>query len=142
MPVYQVHHSAGSLDDAQRAEIAGRITEIHVANTGAPSIFVNVVFTEIPRGATFTGGKRSNLSVIVGSIRRGRPIETRRQIIEELAQMWSSITGQGAEEVLLYVDEADPRSAMEMGLFFPEAGEEGPWLEANGERLRALGVLP
>lgn len=57
MPLSECATTAGTLTDAQRAEIADVITRAHVEITGAPFEFVRVVVPTTPAGRTFTGGE-------------------------------------------------------------------------------------
>jgi phenylpyruvate tautomerase PptA (4-oxalocrotonate tautomerase family) len=142
MPVYQVVSLEGLLSDEQRQQIANEITRIHTTATDAPALFVNVVFQEVPPGRMFSAGKPSRLSLVIGSIREGRTIEVRQQILRELSEMWVRITGTSETDVLLAIQEANPLAAMEMGLLFPLPGQEALWFEENNDRLVALGVVP
>ena len=142
MPVYQVVSPEDLLTDQQRRQIVEEITRIHTTATGAPEAFVNVFFQDVPPGRMFSAGKPSRLSLIVGSIREGRTIELRQQVLRDLSEMWASITGTSEAELLLAIQETNPLTAMEMGLIFPLPGEEESWFEENKDRLVALGVMP
>jgi phenylpyruvate tautomerase PptA (4-oxalocrotonate tautomerase family) len=142
MPVYQVVTLEGLLTDEQRQQVVNEITRIHTTATDAPELFVNVVFQDVLPGRMFSAGKPSRLSLIIGSIREGRPIELRQQMLRDLSEMWVNITGTSETEVLLAIQEANPLAAMEMGLLFPLPGEEASWFEENKDRLVALGVTP
>lgn len=56
MPVYQLTTSPDLLSDRQSQDVVDEITRIHTTHTGAPALFVNVVFQEIPAGRIFTAG--------------------------------------------------------------------------------------
>jgi phenylpyruvate tautomerase PptA (4-oxalocrotonate tautomerase family) len=142
MPVYNVITTEDFLSDHQRNELATEITRIHVESTGAPELFANVIFTEQAAGRIFSAGKPSRLSVIAATIREGREIEVRQQMLRDLLEMWVRITGAPETAILLAIQEADPRSAMEFGLLFPAAGGEAEWFAENREKLDALGLIP
>jgi phenylpyruvate tautomerase PptA (4-oxalocrotonate tautomerase family) len=141
MPVYQVTTAADLLSDEQRQQIATEVTRIHTSHTGAPELFVNVVFSEVPAGRTFTAGERSQMSFIVGQIREGREIEVRQAMLAELSAMWIEVTGHGDRDLLLAIQENDSRAAMEAGLIFPAPGTEAEWFTENKDKLVALGLV-
>lgn len=58
MPTHTVTVANFSLTVQQESAIAVAITEAHHVNTGAPAFFAQVLFTTIPAGKHFIGGKR------------------------------------------------------------------------------------
>jgi phenylpyruvate tautomerase PptA (4-oxalocrotonate tautomerase family) len=142
MPVYQVITTTDLLSDEQRQDVVSEITRIHTTHTGAPELFVNVVFLETPAGRIFTAGEPSQMSFIVGHIREGREIEVRQAMLRELSAMWAQITGHGDRDLLLALQENDSRAAMEAGLIFPAAGAEEEWFTQNKDKLVSLGLVP
>lgn len=62
MPVYQCYSPPGLLSESAKARIADEITTIHTSATGAPELFVNVLFHEIPVGDCFVGRKQASHS--------------------------------------------------------------------------------
>jgi phenylpyruvate tautomerase PptA (4-oxalocrotonate tautomerase family) len=139
MPLYQCFIQEGSITEASRAEIASEITRLHVEATGAPRAFVNVLFFDVPRGHMFTGAAPSSHSIIDGTIRAGRTLEVRQQLLKDLSQMWTRVTGQPEQELIVGLTEVDASSVMEAGLIFPQPGQEAEWLEQNRDKLAALG---
>ena len=140
MPLYQVIARDDLLTDDLRRRIAGDITRIHTTNTGAPAIFVNVLFQDAPASRLFTAGEPSRTTVIVGNIRAGRELTVRQAILRDLAEMWTTQTGQSSGELLMSIQEADPRASMEAGLIMPAPGEEDAWFAEHADRLRELGL--
>jgi hypothetical protein len=63
-------------------------------------------------------------TVLSGAIRLGRDLETRQRILRELSQMWTRVTGQPEEELLVSLWENPAENAMEGGAIFPEIGQE------------------
>jgi phenylpyruvate tautomerase PptA (4-oxalocrotonate tautomerase family) len=141
MPVYQCFVQEGSITEPIRAEVASEITRLHVEATDAPRQFVNVVFFDIPRGHMFTAAAPSPNSIISGTIRAGRTLEVRQQLLKDLSQMWTRITGQPEKELIVGLTDIDASSVMEAGLIFPQPGQEAEWLEQNRDKLAALGAL-
>lgn len=139
MPFYQCLTPAGSLDADTRTKLARAITDVHSAVTGTPRAFVNVAFGEYPPNSYFTAGRpNTDASAISGTIRAGRDRETRAELLTQLSQAWTSITGQHARNLLIGLNEIDSTSAMEAGLIFPAPGEEEDWLARHSQELGEL----
>lgn len=140
MPIYQCYSPKGLLTKPAKAEIADQITSIHTNATGAPELYVNVLFHEIAEGNCFVARKPAAHSYLFGTVRHGRDVETRQTMLREFSQMWTHVTGQSEAEFLVVLTEADPANAMEAGLILPEPGHEQEWFEENRARLTELGV--
>lgn len=140
MPLYQVIAHEDWLTDDLRRRIAGEITRIHTTNTGAPAVFVNVLFQAPPDGHLFTAGEPSRTTIIVGNIRAGRELAVRQKMLRDLAEMWTAHTGQSSGELLMSILEVDPRASMEAGLIMPAPGDEDAWFAEHADQLRELGL--
>jgi phenylpyruvate tautomerase PptA (4-oxalocrotonate tautomerase family) len=140
MPVYEVITTEGTLTDEQRQEIATAVVQAHCSNTGAPELFVNVVFRDLPSGRVYSAGKPSHMSLIAGTIRAGRTIEVKQQIIRDLSDSWARITGLPVTDVILAIDEIDALASMELGLIYPLPGTEAAWFEEHKAHLAELGI--
>ena len=140
MPVYECYSPPGLLTKAAKAEIADEITTIHTNATGAPELYVNVVFREIAEGDCFVARKPASYSYLFGTIRNGRDLGTRQQMLREFTHIWTRITGQSEAEFLVALREADPANAMEAGLILPEPGREQGWFDQNHATLAELGI--
>jgi phenylpyruvate tautomerase PptA (4-oxalocrotonate tautomerase family) len=131
MPVYQCATSK-TLSPEIKEAIAKEITRIHIEWTAAPEAFVNVVFSDLPRGSHFLGGAiRENGTLINALVRAGRTLETRQALLKSLSAAWSRLTGQPERNLVLRIEEADAATIMEAGLIMPRPGEETAWFEAN-----------
>jgi phenylpyruvate tautomerase PptA (4-oxalocrotonate tautomerase family) len=53
--------------------------------------------------------------------------------------MWTRLTGQPKEEVLVTLLEVPAENMIEGGLFLPEPGREQAWLHENRARLTEVG---
>src|SRR5580692_3895866 len=124
VPIYQCISPEGLLDDAGRAQVAEEITRIHCDATGVPPSFVNVIFLDVPSGRYFVAGKPSGHSFLNAAIRAGHPVATRQAILANLSQMWTRLTGQPEEELLISLWENKAENAMEGGSIFPAVGQE------------------
>jgi phenylpyruvate tautomerase PptA (4-oxalocrotonate tautomerase family) len=140
MPVYQCYSPKGLLTTSAKAKLADEITTIHTSATGAPELYVNVLFHEIPEGDCFVARKPSTHSYVFGLIRHGRDLETRQAMLRDFSRMWTRVTGQSEAELLVALSEVDPANAMEAGLILPEPGHEQQWFVENRARLTELGV--
>jgi phenylpyruvate tautomerase PptA (4-oxalocrotonate tautomerase family) len=140
MPVYQCYSPKGLLSQSAKTQIADEITTIHTNATGAPELYVNVLFHEIPQGDCFVARKPAAHSYLFGAIRHGRDLETRQGMLREFSRMWTRVTGQSEAELLIALTEANPANAMEAGLILPEPGREQEWFDENRARLTELGV--
>jgi hypothetical protein len=65
----------------------------------------------------------------------------RQELLTALSEMWTRVTGQAEQELIVGLTEVDASSAMEAGLIFPQPGHEAEWLEQNRDKLAALGAL-
>ena len=124
MPIYQCISPSGLLDDATRGKLAEEITRVHCEATGIPPSFVNVLFLDVPAGRSFVAGKPSAHSILNGAIRFGRDLETRQRILADLSRMWTRLTGQPEEELLISLWENPAENVMEGGSIFPALGQE------------------
>jgi phenylpyruvate tautomerase PptA (4-oxalocrotonate tautomerase family) len=123
MPIYQCISPEGLLDESTRGNLADEITRIHCDATGVPPSFVNVIFIDVPDGGYFVAGEPSTHSVVNGAIRIGHDIATRQTILRNLSQMWTRLTGQPEEELLISLWENQAENAMEGGSIFPAVGQ-------------------
>ena len=131
MPIYQCNTSK-PLSPETKAAIAEEITRIHIAFTGGPEAFVNVVFSDLPSGSHYLGRSvRENGTLINAIVRAGRPLETRQALLKALSASWSRLTGQPEQNLVLRVEEADAATILEAGLVMPRPGEEAAWFETN-----------
>jgi len=141
MPVYQCYSPKGLLTNSVKAKIAEEITSIHCSATGAPELYVNVLFQETSDGDCFVAGQPSTHSYIFGAVRHGRDLEVRQGMLRDLSQMWTRLTGQSEAEVLIALDEVNPANVMEAGLILPEPGKEQQWFDQNRSKLAELGFI-
>jgi phenylpyruvate tautomerase PptA (4-oxalocrotonate tautomerase family) len=124
VPIYQCSSPEGLLDESARGKLAEEITRIHCDATGVPPSFVNVIFTDVPDGRYFVAGKPSAHSFLNAAIRVGHDVATRQSILRNLSQMWTRLTGQAEEELLISLWENKAENAMEAGSIFPAVGQE------------------
>jgi phenylpyruvate tautomerase PptA (4-oxalocrotonate tautomerase family) len=139
MPAYQCASPMGMLTETMKSQVATAITDAHVAATGGPREFVHVFFTELPQGAAYSAGRPdTSVSMITGTIRTGRTLEVKQQLIKTIAEAWSQITGQPLAHLVAAIAEIPPEVVMEYGLFLPAPGDEAEWFSANSDVLQGI----
>ena len=116
MPIYQCITPAGTVPDAVRPQIAKEITRLHVEATNAPPSFVHVIILDVPPGVHYTAGEPdTHTTLINGTIRAGRSLAVRQNLMKAISQSWSSLTGQPEEQLLINITEVDASTVMEAG---------------------------
>ena len=91
------------------------------------------------KAAAYSAGQLdTTLSLISGSIRTGRSIEVKQQLVKTIVKSWSQITGQPLAQVVAGVTEIEPEMIMEYGLFLPRPGDETEWFSANKDTLHGI----
>ncbi|SPM32739.1 cis-3-chloroacrylic acid dehalogenase [Mycobacterium rhizamassiliense] len=140
MPVYQCYSPRGLLTVSAKSKIAQEMTTMYCDATGAPAAWVKVLFHELTVGDCFVAGRPATQSLILGSTRQGRSLETRQAMLRELAQIWTRNSGQPEADLWISIAEVDPTNVMDSGLFIPESGHEHEWFEQNRARLADLGI--
>ena len=140
MPIYQCLIQQNSLSAEQKQQMSAEITRIHRDVTGAPAIFVDVIFDEVPRGDWFTAGEPSSRSIIQAAIRAGRTDEQKASLMSQISRSWNRVTGQREEDLEIAVMDFPARYLMRGGMLLPEDGQEREWLArlksaATGQRM-------
>jgi phenylpyruvate tautomerase PptA (4-oxalocrotonate tautomerase family) len=139
MPAYQCASPTGLLTEHMKSQVAKAITDAHVAVAGGPREFVHVFFTELPAGAAYTAGRPdAKASMVSGTIRAGRTVEVKQQLIKTIAESWSQISGQPLADLVVAIAEIDAEAVMEYGVFLPAPGHEAEWFAANSDVLQVI----
>lgn len=139
MPAYQCASPSGLLTEYMKSQVAKAITDTHVAVAGGPREFVHVFFTELPRGAAYTAGRPDvKASMITGTIRAGRTVQVKQQLIRTIAESWSQIACQPLAHLVVAIAEINPEVVMEYGVFLPAPGQEDEWFAANSDVLQVI----
>ena len=124
MPFYRFTIPSGGATLQCKADVAAAVTKVHTEVTGAPAVYVHCSFAEVPRDSIFAGGEPVNGGHMVGSIRSGRSVETKRRLVYEIADAWSAVTGEALDTFAIYLHEAPGSQMMEDGVVLPEAGQD------------------
>ena len=127
MPTYHCMVPAGLLDAGKKSLIAGEITRIHNAVTGAASFFAQVIFTEVIGGNHFMGGAplAAEQIFVHGFIRAGRSVPDRQKLVTELVGVLSECSGLPKRLVWVYITEISRKT------------DGGIWTRAAGTGRRA-----
>jgi len=106
------------LPPANREALATAITDTHCALTGAPPIFVNVVFSH---GIPLDPAVNVHL---LANVRKGRSEDTNRVLTGQMAErLWEILEVPGDRQKIVIL-EIPARWVMEGGEVLPEPGEE------------------
>jgi phenylpyruvate tautomerase PptA (4-oxalocrotonate tautomerase family) len=146
MPTYTVTTANVVLTSAQEREIAAAITDAHHQNTGAPGFFAQVLFVTLPERKHYIGGEPNTVPHIYihGLIRAGRSAAAKTGLIQQISLKVREISGVGAEDIWVYVQDIPPGQMVEFGRVLPAPGAEAQWQKAlsPGKRrqLAAAGV--
>jgi phenylpyruvate tautomerase PptA (4-oxalocrotonate tautomerase family) len=137
VPIYRCSAPEGALTGSMKARMAEAITDAHSEETGAPRAFVRVFFHDVPRGDAYISGRLdTESSMIEGSIRAGRTLETKQRLLKRISASWQNITGLSQMHLVAWLTEFDSSNSMEFGLILPHAGEEAEWLAAHPDVLQ------
>lgn len=125
MPLYRCSSPAGSLDDAQRAAIAGAFTDIHCELTGAPRTFVHVQFHHQPARVG-----QPPFALHAG-IRAGRDQALTETLIQRCIDAVARLASVPAADISMRTSAAQAAWILEGGRAMPEPGEEDAWVAAH-----------
>ncbi len=145
MPTYVCSVPNRRLDDAQKQAIATSITDSHSRVTGAPPFFVQVIVEEQGDAQRYIGGLASTDFVWIRvDMRAGRSSEQRAQLMLDIMNDVSRISGIAAENVWINLCMLEPTDMVEYARVLPGPGDEQDWVETLPaqvrERLRSLGI--
>jgi len=146
MPTYTVTTANVAPNAVQESEIAAAITDAHHQNTGAPGFFAQVLFVRLPEGKHYIGGKLNSTPHIYvhGLIRAGRSAAAKTGLIQQITLKVREISGVGAEDIWVYVQDIPPEQMVEFGRVLPAPGAEEQWQKAfspaKRQQLAAAGV--
>jgi len=121
MPLYTVS-SRQHLSEVEKQKIVEGITEIHCDLTGAPSMFVQVIFSF---GVTLH--KATDIHLL-GSIRSGRTPEVKRNLETEFRSLLCRSLGKIKLRADIVLIDVPASWVLEGGEILPEPGEEDVWL--------------
>jgi phenylpyruvate tautomerase PptA (4-oxalocrotonate tautomerase family) len=113
MPVYTCTTTQSTLTSDVKAALAAEVGRIHSEINHVPSIYVNVVFNELPADAVYTDGRPAAPVLMNGWV---------------IAHAITRIADVPAERVLVVFQTSPARFAVEAGRVLPEPGQEQMWI--------------
>lgn len=138
MPTYNVSIKQGLLNEEQKNRLAQFITQAHTEATGAPNYFVQVIIDENQNGVRYLGGHPSEKHIwINGDIRGGRTVQQRQQLMLNIMQGVSKITGVEESLVWVYLNNLEPDDMVEYGRVLPLPGKESEWFSYLPKEIQA-----
>jgi phenylpyruvate tautomerase PptA (4-oxalocrotonate tautomerase family) len=138
MPTYVCSVPNGKLNEKQKQDVASAITKRHCETTGAPPYFVQVVIEEEGTAKRFIGGTATDEYIWIRvDMRDGRSAEQSRQIMLNILNDVSSISGVPEENVWINLCKLAPTDMVEYGHVLPKPGEEQQWFESLPPKLKA-----
>jgi phenylpyruvate tautomerase PptA (4-oxalocrotonate tautomerase family) len=132
MPTYTVTTTANHLTPRQKTRIAQDITRIHKSVTGAPAVFVQVIFADIDPANHFIAGKPllHDFIFLQGHIRAGRSPEQKHDLLHQLVVALAEAAAFPKNAVWAYLSELPANQMIEFGHTLPQPGTEAEWLNA------------
>ena len=139
MPTYTCWSTAGVVTTEARARIAASLTDIHYDVAAGPRYFVQVIFIEVDSGAVFIAGQPAPEGHlwIRADIRAGRTEEQKAELLRQIVDDVSSITGIVAEQVWVYLNDVPGPNIAEYGKPLPIPGDEDAWFATLPDDLQA-----
>ncbi|KAJ7741747.1 hypothetical protein DFH07DRAFT_837292 [Mycena maculata] len=146
MPLYEVWHSY-PLSEAQRADLAQRITTIHTTVFTVPAVFVHVRFANYAATDHYMGGKKrtGTINLVLGNVRAGtsRTRDLYESLCRQIEVAWTAAVGPatqgGAHAHLAGVFVLGTVTASyKEGFMHPEAGQDVEWVRDNLPKFQAL----
>jgi phenylpyruvate tautomerase PptA (4-oxalocrotonate tautomerase family) len=105
-----------------------------------------VLFVRLPEGKHYIGGKLNSTPHIYvhGLIRAGRSAAAKTGLIRQITLKIREISGVGAEDIWVYVQDIPPEQMVEFGRVLPAPGAEEQWQKdlspSKRQQLSAAGV--
>lgn len=141
MPTYQVMHTEGAFDDAQKQAIAEVITNCHSDVTGTPTHLAEVFLHAMAPSTHFIGGRPAvghNIFVL-GHTRAGRSSLEKYELTATIRDRLSERLDLPTSRIWIYITEIPAKQMIEFGAFLPEPGDEHTW--EDGMPADALEVM-
>ena len=91
----------GSIAEPQRQQVRAGLERINQTRLGIAPDQLSVEFTEVAPGLWFTAGEPSQASMVLGSVPAGTSQTLRIELMDEVARMFSEITGADYHQVMV-----------------------------------------
>ncbi|MDR1621949.1 MAG: 4-oxalocrotonate tautomerase family protein [Synergistaceae bacterium] len=136
MPTYHVYINQGKLSAQQKKNVAAAITEGHVALTGAPKYYVQVIIDEIPDENRFVCGIPFSEHMWIRGDVRCRTPEANKALMMELIERVSKVCDFDSSFIWCDLCSIEPTNIVKFGTVFPPAGEEKAWFGALPDEVK------
>lgn len=136
MPLWTLHHTPGLFTDAEKHELAVRVTDEY-EKAGLPRFYVVVVFNETPPRTLYVGGEptQTGVRVVIEHIaRRSTDTAGRRRVTHWINKILEPfLVGHDGVHWEFHVDETSEELWMINGLIPPPASSdaEREWARTN-----------
>ncbi|KAJ7436221.1 hypothetical protein FB451DRAFT_1571143 [Mycena latifolia] len=147
MPLYEVWHSY-PLAEAQRADLAQRITAIHTTLFTVPAAFVHVRFANYVATEHYTAGKKrtGTINLVLANVRSGaaRTRDLYESLCRQIEAAWTASVGDPATQGGAHARLTGAfvlgtvTISYKQGFTVPEAGQEVEWTRENLLKFQAL----
>ncbi|KAF7359894.1 putative cis-3-chloroacrylic acid protein [Mycena venus] len=147
MPLYEVWHSY-PLTEAQRADLAHRITTIHTTLFTVPAAFVHVRFSNYAATEHYMAGKKhtGSINMVLGNVRQGpsRTHDLYESLCHQIEAAWTASVGDAATQGGAHARLTGAfvlgtvTAAYEQGFMAPEAGHDVQWMRESLPKFQAL----
>jgi phenylpyruvate tautomerase PptA (4-oxalocrotonate tautomerase family) len=138
MPTYQVYVNENKLSDRQKADVASAITEGHIAMTGAPKYYVQVIIHEIPDENRFVGGVAFSKHMWIRGDVRIRTPEENKALMLELTDRVSKVCDYEKAFIWCDLSGIDPANILKFEMVFPPAGQEQAWYDSLPDEVKDI----
>ncbi|KAF8196186.1 hypothetical protein K438DRAFT_1586339 [Mycena galopus ATCC 62051] len=146
MPLYEIWHSY-PLTEAQRHDLAQRVTTIHTTVFTVPAAFVHVRFANYAATEHYIAGRKrtGTVNLVLCNVRPGpsRTHDLYESLCRQIEAAWTATVGdpstQGAQALLAGAFVLGTvTAAYEQGFMVPAAGQDVEWLRENLPKFQAL----
>ncbi|WOO79162.1 uncharacterized protein LOC62_02G002697 [Vanrija pseudolonga] len=145
MPTYVAKVPAGLLNAAQKLAMARAIAKRHVEASGTPKFMSQVLIDEdSPTALRFVGGEPVGEADPKGhiwiraDIKAGRPAEFKKNLMFNIINDVSQITGVRKEFVWVYLNDLLPDGVVEFGqVLYKGPEDQAGWIASLPEDIRA-----
>ena len=138
MPTYHVYVNENRLTREQKQAVAQAITDGHVAQTGAPPYYVQVIIDEVPDENRFVAGRPMGRHMRIRGDVRCRTPEQNKTLMLELTRRVSGVCDFEQPFIWCDLSSIEPTNILKFGTVFPPAGQEQAWYDALPEAVKTV----
>jgi phenylpyruvate tautomerase PptA (4-oxalocrotonate tautomerase family) len=131
MPTYIVSASSDILSERNKRTIAEKITQGYADITGGPTYLAQVIFTAIPSGSHYIGGKPLSFEHVFvhGYTRQGKTPQIKASMLDSMVNIIAQTLSINRRSVWAYLSELPHTELVEYGHVAPGPGRDGEWLD-------------